>query len=372
MILTLSLVMCLSMAFPASAAAYPIYSNAKGYENFYNAVMSDSYSSTYPYVAFFIKDGGTNTNNLVYHAYRSKVANPIVRDEIIFYIGKYSLNGAFSEPVQVFYYKIPVVNVNAASYEYITFDLYRYTTGTNYANTRPSYFIPELSTFNMGVTTSSLFRSVEFPIDTTVLTALIAQAKAMKNTGYTQSSWNTLQTQLTAAENLLVTSGYTQEQVTNMANTLQSALDGLKLLPDTNELEALLADADAIGDVGYTSESWTRFVNARSSARSLASSADYTQSELDYILSELRTAMNGLTLNAVTPPDTSEPPKPQPSPLGYDLVSGDISGYLMPAPRLFYNYVLPVIPIALGLYGIYFSIRLIPRLGRIILRTLRR
>ncbi len=63
--------------------------------------------------------------------------------------------------------------------------------------------------------------------DTTALVALIAAAQATVNTGYSESSWNALQTAITNAQAVADNENATQEDVQAQLTALQSALDSL-------------------------------------------------------------------------------------------------------------------------------------------------
>lgn len=363
MILTLSLVMCLTMAFPASAADYPVISSPY-YMATYNYIEDKANNYGYPYKAYFICP---STNILI--AICSKTPNLIDRDAIRLF-GRYvdkggstwTTTGAGDD-----YFKSIVVNskIILTLYTNSTFNATR-------AGTTLEYYLPEMSTLKLNIP-ASLCRSLsEFvpPVDTSALQTLITQAKAMQNTGYTSESWNALQAQITASESVIANASKTQAQVDSAKNALQAALDNLALsppLPDTIELDELLVEADVIEDIGYTVNSWVRFDNARIAGHALLARPTYTETEVHVTTVELRTSMNAL---AVAQP--VEPPKPPATPLGYDLETGDVSGYLKVVPGIFYNYIRSAQPIAIGIFGIVLSILIVPRVLVVIIPKLRR
>ena len=64
--------------------------------------------------------------------------------------------------------------------------------------------------------------------DTAELNNLIQEAELIKNNGYTEDSWNQLQTAIQEAKALLANADASQNEVNNQITALQQAMDGLK------------------------------------------------------------------------------------------------------------------------------------------------
>ena len=71
-------------------------------------------------------------------------------------------------------------------------------------------------------------------VDTTKLETLIAQAKALKKSNYSEKSWDDMQTALKAAEKVLANDKATQDEVDKETENLDKAIKALVLATDKN------------------------------------------------------------------------------------------------------------------------------------------
>lgn len=356
----LALYMCLAMAFPAGAVVYKTeLSDLKSILNDFDAYAASKKPSGYDYKFVCVTlSGGSLWSVRVYYSNKSTIG-----------VGSSVYWIHTANPSDTKIYDVGLRTVSSFSWIDLGFNV-RFTDNSNQTST---YYVQDLSTASIPAL-STLSYTYDYiassvpPIDITALQSLIVTAKAKTDTGYTDVSWQALQSAIAAAENLLKTTGYTQSQVDSAKNTLQAALDGLALppaLPDTNELIELLIEADKIDDIGYTAPTWTRFDNARASGHSLLARPSYTEPEVSATTIELSVSMNGLTLQTIISP-------PLPTGNGFDLGTGEVSGYLVQIPEISSNYIVSIYPVVIGIFSILFSIKIIPLVFKKIFRGFKR
>lgn len=161
-------------------------------------------------------------------------------------------------------------------------------------------------------------KAMDALIDISALRAAIMAGEAKENIGYTDESWNALQTAIAAGKTLL--DNCTKEQADSEAVAIQAAIDALvkpadvvvPVILDYNELKAAIEAAKKISSDGYTALSWNAFQAAISAADALIDKAN-TQSQIDLALDALEKAEKALT-KVVVPPV-----------LNYDALNGAIT-----------------------------------------------
>jgi hypothetical protein len=103
------------------------------------------------------------------------------------------------------------------------------------------------------------------------------------------------------------------DAVNTATTALQNALNALVRVEtpapaptvDKTALNGLIMLADAKQQATYTADSWMAFSTALTSAKQIAAKADATAGEVTMALTALQIAMDGLALNATTPPATN-------------------------------------------------------------------
>ncbi len=126
------------------------------------------------------------------------------------------------------------------------------------------------------------------------LESAIANATGFTEMDYTTASWSAYQTALAdAKETLKNYETLAQSAVDTVATALQNAIDGLTLAPvDLTELNAAIAEVEAMNKKDYTSISWLRVDNAYKVAKVAATSL--YQSEVNAALADLTNAIERL------------------------------------------------------------------------------
>lgn len=130
--------------------------------------------------------------------------------------------------------------------------------------------------------------------DKAALNALIETAEALEQDAYTTDSWNALQNALTAAKEVAEKEEPLQDEVDNAADILRAALDNMVKRGDKTALTAAVAEAEALDETAYTTDSWTAFQETLTAAKAVLDNADATQSDADQALEALQNAVNAL------------------------------------------------------------------------------
>jgi len=138
------------------------------------------------------------------------------------------------------------------------------------------------------------------PVDKDALNAKIAEVENTQKGYFTDESWSTFQSALSAAQAVSSNEDATQAEVDSALETLNSAFSGLTLKPvDKTALNALIDEVKNTEKGYYTDASWTVFQNALAAAQSVAADSDATQAQVDNALSALNSAFSGLALKPV-------------------------------------------------------------------------
>ena len=135
-------------------------------------------------------------------------------------------------------------------------------------------------------------------LDSSQLVALIEDAKNLVEDEYTEDSWKAMADVLADAE-ALVGNAKTQDEIDDMVDALQAAIDALvKKTPvvvelDYSKLEALIDDANALVEDEYTEDSWKAMSEVLAGAEALIGNAE-TQKEIDDMVAALQAAIDAL------------------------------------------------------------------------------
>uniref|UniRef100_UPI003709A9CA endo-alpha-N-acetylgalactosaminidase family protein n=1 Tax=Gracilibacillus timonensis TaxID=1816696 RepID=UPI003709A9CA len=144
----------------------------------------------------------------------------------------------------------------------------------------------------------------DVPVDKGELQSLIAAQSDKDKTNYTAESWEVFAQALSEAESVLADSEASQENVDHALFSLQEAEEQLES-KETEKVDktALQELVDAHADkeeAEYTKESWTTFIQAMAQAKEVLAEETASQKEIDLALTELQTAIDGLTVEEKT------------------------------------------------------------------------
>ena len=138
------------------------------------------------------------------------------------------------------------------------------------------------------------------PVDKSELEAVIAEAEALNEADYTSGTWRTLEEELESARVIAADEDASQADVDEAADALRSAIDGLIERGDKTELNDLIAEAEALNEEDYTTDTWATLEDALEAARAVAEDEDAIQAEIDEAKAALEDAMDGLIpVNAI-------------------------------------------------------------------------
>jgi hypothetical protein len=144
--------------------------------------------------------------------------------------------------------------------------------------------------------TDAIAGLVEADASYTALNAAIAQADALKEADYSAASWANLQTALTAAKAVDKTLKVKDQATIDTATkNLTDAIAALAGLASYTALDAAIAQADALTQANYTTDSWATLATAVSAGKALSrtlTSAD--QATVDAATKAITDAIAGL------------------------------------------------------------------------------
>ncbi|MBR2889228.1 MAG: S8 family serine peptidase [Oscillospiraceae bacterium] len=144
-------------------------------------------------------------------------------------------------------------------------------------------------------------------VDTTALAEAVAQAEALDPNDYTPKSYTVVEKALTAAKAVLADPTATQAEVDAAAKALNDAMAAL--LPYgtilTDELEALIQEAEGKDEAMYTPATYAAMEEALADAKAVLADPDHTQEEIDDAAAALAAAIDGLVKKS-TNPDTGD------------------------------------------------------------------
>ena len=134
------------------------------------------------------------------------------------------------------------------------------------------------------------------------LNALINEAKAMKNEGYTEDSWKALQDKIADAEELAKAENPDANDVEVMKKQLRKAMMSVVLEEKgdepTDDEKAALRDAvkkySKYDEKDYTAESWKAFAKALADAKKVLDNKNATKEQIDNALNTLEEAADAL------------------------------------------------------------------------------
>lgn len=158
---------------------------------------------------------------------------------------------------------------------------------------------------NFGSAAELLIHLANVKADIDGLKALINDAKAMENEGYTEKSWNSLQDKIEEAEELVNAVNPDANDVEVMKRELAKAMSSLVLEPKKEEPDVVKKDElrkavekyGKLNEKDYTVESWKKFAEALQEAKAVLDDDKATQEEVDDALKALNKAVADLKKN---------------------------------------------------------------------------
>ena len=147
-------------------------------------------------------------------------------------------------------------------------------------------------------------------VDKSKLEAAIAEAKALKESDYTDTSWGALNVAIMLAEMDIDKSDVTQETIDNHEKAVREAMANLKLKIVVTELQAAIDEAKALNEKDYTPESWAVLQEKLTAAEDEVV-YQHSQEQVDAAAAALRQAVKDL--KPVNGPDPTNPVDPDPT-----------------------------------------------------------
>ena len=131
--------------------------------------------------------------------------------------------------------------------------------------------------------------------DTSALEEAIEKAEALNEENYTPETWADVEKALEDAKAVLADPNASQEEVDLAAAALEMAMQNLTERADTAELEALIAEAEALNEDEFTPVTWAPFEEILEDAKAVLADLNATQEEVDAAAEALAAALQALT-----------------------------------------------------------------------------
>lgn len=135
------------------------------------------------------------------------------------------------------------------------------------------------------------------------LSDLVKEADRLKKKNYTSGSWKAFAKALDAAKEALANEAATAQEKAEAERNLKAAMDALVKAADTEALETLVQEAEALNEADYTSESWNTLAEALKAARQLLADGDVSQEEVDKAAAAIEKAVESLEKKPEDKPD---------------------------------------------------------------------
>ena len=126
------------------------------------------------------------------------------------------------------------------------------------------------------------------------LNALISEAEALEEEDYTAGSWAQFITALEDAKDVSADVDATQAEVDGAKATLKNAMHNLIKRGDKDALSNLIAEAEALNEADYTTNTWAALVEALEAAKTVVANENASQQDIDDAADALKSAIDGL------------------------------------------------------------------------------
>ena len=133
----------------------------------------------------------------------------------------------------------------------------------------------------------------------------VSELSSLNETDYTTASWSKLQKHIADVQNADLSDVSEEEMDANIVQ-LENLVKALKQRGDRTALDAKIAEIEALNEADYTAETWALLQSKLNQAKSLSDGA--LQSEINYHLNQITSAMNALEEKVVDVPDEPENP----------------------------------------------------------------
>ncbi len=133
-------------------------------------------------------------------------------------------------------------------------------------------------------------------VDKSALLRIISTVESLHAENYTEASWKSLDTALTAARAVLSNSAATQDMIDASLDQLQAAVGALEQFVDKAYLLDVIHQAEKLLEWEYTPASWAAFAQALQAAKVVQSDAGATQAAVNHALKNLQSAIASLAM----------------------------------------------------------------------------
>src|SRR5699024_8781403 len=167
---------------------------------------------------------------------------------------------------------------------------------------------------------------LESVLNTEELERVLEKAKVIKESKYTNESFESLQKLIAEAEIILVADEVTQKDINAMVHQLQAAMGNLEILEvilDTEELEKVLEKAKASKEDKYTKESFKSLQELIAEAAITLADDEATQEEINALAKALKDGLANLEKVENSPTKIVESPVSKENPKIDELIGSE-------------------------------------------------
>ena len=136
--------------------------------------------------------------------------------------------------------------------------------------------------------------AIEALVNLNQLKNMISTVNGLSSGDYSSSSWSPLVTELGNAQQLITKSNVTTAEITSEVNTLQGLMDALVPLATKDTLSSLVTIAESKDAANYTSSSFAQLKASLESAQTALANAGISQADVNLCVSALQSSIVGL------------------------------------------------------------------------------
>ncbi len=166
-------------------------------------------------------------------------------------------------------------------------------------NTKHVRFVIKKGVGGNGSAAEIMIHNADAEADVNGLNALIQKAEAIKNDGFTASSWQALQSKIAEAKALTGQTKPAANDVEIMKRELSKVMTALEYPAEKSILKDLIAKAEKLNEKDYTAETWAKLRDMLAEAKVIDGDESAIQETVDIIVEKLQLAIDELVKETV-------------------------------------------------------------------------
>lgn len=161
-------------------------------------------------------------------------------------------------------------------------------------NTKHVRFVIKRGVNGNGSAAEIMLYNADAEADVNGLNALIQKAEAIKNDGFTASSWQALQSKIAEAKALAGQTKPAANDVEIMKRKLSKMMTALEYPAEKSILKDLIAKAEKLNEKDFTAETWAKLRDMLAEAKAINGDESAIQETVDIIVEKLQLAIDEL------------------------------------------------------------------------------